>query len=979
MAEARIAARLILLLSLAGLVALSNPALAAPEDVKWSRVNIPTEGKPGGWTLAKDSDVKHLTMSAGGTLYAYANPPGTSYTLFKSTDEGYSWSHTGGVEDEIVAMATDPDDDDIIYYATKSDVYKSSDAGESFIQLPPSPGGAGNNNVEITALDTALSDEHRVVIVGTEDTDNSEYGGIYLFEEAEELFPSWINVEIGSYDVYSVAFSPYFADDAIITAVATDETHTYVAYNYGTTGDWNTIELLDSSDHSFAITEASNIALTPDFCEPFPLFVGVVGGDGGIYEVDENHTQRLNSIDSDIISLDLVDTAGTLKLMAGENDKAEVWYSDDGGDSWELTTKAPTGSGATYVLMAPDFASSGQAYAATSGSESAVSYTSDNGTTWNQIGLIDTAVSTIIDLALSPNYDQDATLFLLTWGGEHSLWRSLDGAGRWERVLSSVHPNVDSLSLVSLPPHYDNESRVVFLAGARNGSPVIWKSSDNGQSFSYRGTAPLQIDTWAVADDSTLFIGGYDGLNGLVYLTTNGGRSYSDATSVGSEPLYSIVLSPDYESDKTVLAGNTSGWVYWSSDNGGSFEPLPVDATSPPLTGSLTVTFDPDFDSNRTVYAASDTPGEGIHRFTIGRSTDWKAIDTPAGGMFQQVAVSDNGTLYATNFKADGGLERSLNPTYSLGPTFETVTRGLDDGATLTKLWLQDERLWSIDTTNVKLMTLTDTLTVPVTLTSPTNQAQGVGFIVNDAIKNVELDWTTLSGATEYEWQLDDDTDFSTVLLESENKASSEQLPDLEPATTYYWRVRASEPVLSPWSEKWSFTTAMGSEATGPELINPEAGATGIPVKPLFQWSALAGATGYELIVSSRASLDNPAVLKIEDYALADTAWECEVNLDYGTTYYWKVRAVSAETHSDWSAAGVFTTQPKPPPTEESLPPPENSPSPAAPQPPPQETSSATTNTPDWVKYLIGALLAAVVVLAITVLVLLRSIRRPHP
>jgi len=385
MAKTGIAVTLILLLSLAGLIAQSNPALSAPEEVKWSRVNIPTEGKLGGWMLARDSDIKHLTMSAGGTLYAYANPSGTSYTLFKSTDEGHSWSHTGRVEDEIVAMATDPDDDELIYYATKSDVYKSSDAGESFIQLPPSPGGAGNNNVEITAIDIAHPDEHNVIIAGTEDADNSEYGGIYLLEEDEELFPSWVNVEIGSYDVHSLALSPHFADDAIITAVATDETQTYVAYNYGTIGDWNTVELLDTSNHSFAITGASNIALTSDFYEPFPLFVGVIGGNGGIYEVDENHTQRLNSINSEIISLDLVDAAGTLKLMAGENNKAKVWYSDDGGDSWDLATKAPTGSSATYVLMAPDFASSGQAYAATSGSESAVSYTLDDGTTWKQM------------------------------------------------------------------------------------------------------------------------------------------------------------------------------------------------------------------------------------------------------------------------------------------------------------------------------------------------------------------------------------------------------------------------------------------------------------------------------------------------------------------------------------------------------------------------------------------------------------------
>ena len=79
---------------------------------------------------------------------------------------------------------------------------------------------------------------------------------------------------------------------------------------------------------------------------------------------------------------------------------------------------------------------------------------------------------------------------------------------------------------------------------------------------------------------------------------------------------------------------------------------------------------------------------------------------------------------------------------------------------------------------------------------------------------------------------------------------SSTQLPELEPATTYYWRVRANEPVLSPWSDKWSFTTALGTETVAPQLLSPEAGATGMPLKPLFQWGATAGAESYELMVS---------------------------------------------------------------------------------------------------------------------------------
>ena len=313
--------------------------------------------------------------------------------------------------------------------------------------------------------------------------------------------------------------------------------------------------------------------------------------------------------------------------------------------------------------------------------------------------------------------------------------------------------------------------------------------------------------------------------------------------------------------------GNTNGWVYWSNDSGNSFEPLPHDATSPPFTGSITIAFDPEYSENNTIYAASDTADGSIYRFIIDDSTNWEKIDSilPAGGMIGQLMVSVDGTLYATNFKADGGMERSLNPTYSLSPTFETVTRGLDAGATLTGLWLHHNQLWSIDTTNSRLMTYTDSLTEPVTLTSPQDKAQGIGTMINHTISQVSLDWETAEGATKYQWQFDHDTDFSSVPagFEDSTKASQAKLPALEPATTYYWRVRATEPVLSPWSSKWSFTTSLGSETIAPKLYSPEAGASDVELKPVFQWSAIAGADSYELLVSTDTSLANPLIAKV--------------------------------------------------------------------------------------------------------------------
>ena len=194
-------------------------------------------------------------------------------------------------------------------------------------------------------------------------------------------------------------------------------------------------------------------------------------------------------------------------------------------------------------------------------------------------------------------------------------------------------------------------------------------------------------------------------------------------------------------------------------------------------------------------------------------------------------------------------------------------------------------------------MTYTDSLALPITLTSPPDKAPGIGT------GNVILEWETLQGATSYKWQLDYDTDFSTVPseFEGDTKASSARLPALETATTYYWRVRVTEPVLSQWSAKWSFTTSLGTlgtTVTAPELYSPKAGANEVPLRPIFQWSALAGSDSYELLVATDASFSNPIIVKIGDYALPATAWQSDISLDYNTTYYWKVRASGSSSYA---------------------------------------------------------------------------------
>jgi photosystem II stability/assembly factor-like uncharacterized protein len=893
----------------------SAVAVAAETDVaEWAEVNIPAEGKAGGWGLAPDSDLSRLSLAAGAI---YVNKLDGESRLMRSEDGGISWAETDYEGEAVVDIVCPRHDTETIYLTDGRHVYKSDD-GEGFELVSESTlPDFDATNERIACLDIGYDGNHPIIFIGTVDSVPTQYGGVYYLAEGD-FGAGWTDMMAEGYDIYAIACPPGFDHSLRLVVLASDENHSYIINNDGVIGGWSErTELLEDNTTSFALSSASRIVFPSDFGILYELFVGVSADDktnGGVYRVRQGGARDLGP-DADIISLDIAedDDRG---LVAGGS-QGQLWYSPDAGESWLPSQKAPTGDGAVYV--ATDSSHSGVAYAATSDTESAFSVSRDGGLTWNQLSLIDTQIIQIIDLAPSPS---DDTMFMLTHsdGEEHSLWRHRGGA--WERVYGTSLPDVDTLERVALCPQYDADNRVVLLAGTGDGSPSIWKSTDDGQSFNRRRT-PLPVDAWVVIDNSTWFIGGYDGSNGRLYHVTNSGLSYSLGTIVGEESLNSIALSPDYSQDETILVGNKDGWVYWSQDNGKSFdplgEPLPELITEATALNEITVAFDPGYSHNNTVYAASHCQdnlnhSSAIYRFIIGKSDDWKAIDSLAEGAVNALIVSAEGTLYAANFAADGGIERCLNPGYPLQPAFESITRGLDEGAELVGLWLQGQKLLSIDSIHTSLLSYNDGLTTPVTLLSPSDGAPGVGMLVEDKVINVSLDWETLPGATAYRWQLNYETDFSSLPegFEGTTQGSSVHLVDLSPTTTYYWRVRAIEPTLGPWSERWSFTTSLGQTVTAPSLRSPGSGATGVPIEPIFQWSAIAGADSYELIISTFATLDNPTILKTDGYALPATAWQCNISLNYDTTYYWKVRAVSADSCSAWSSVSAFSTESAP-------------------------------------------------------------------
>jgi len=716
-------------------------------------------------------------------------------------------------------------------------------------------------------------------------------------------------------------------------AAATDETDTRVMFRNGDAG-WNGAYApvrLASSDKpaSGAVAAISAcLAFPDDFhgIERPVLYAGIAGGtgDGDVYRIDPlagNTATDLNAgspaglNDLPVSGLAVQGNNNNLTLIAGAADSSLLVSSRDGGLTWGSALRTPPGDGIT--VLAYDGATAGF-HGATSGANGGFAISLDAGETWNQVSFINDAIYAVIEFAVSPRYETDGTIFMITFGNGRSLWRTADGAVSWERLLQTP----EEIKLIGLPPEYGADSMAVFLAGCYGGSPAVWSSRDGGQTFRIRPTCDpstgmaFPIDAWQIVDSVTLVIGSGNYGNAAVFTTTNCGFFYSAGIRLGNKDVTSLALSPDYAHDYGIVAADKDGWVYYSQ-NGEDFIKLPSDASLPPFRGNIRVAFDPLFKENGIIYAVSDVSDGGIWRFRSGKSQEWVAIDAslPAGSLMFDIVVTGDGVLYAVNNTTGLGLERCLNPSAGDEMIWDTVNRGLPENAELGLLEQTGDILWSVDMPGNRLMVFHDTLTRPLDLHTPENGAAGLGSVADSKINDIRLKWDTSSGAIKYEWQCSIDPEYSYVLssLEDETSAGYVLLTDLAPATTYYWRVRAIQPARSPWSKVRSFTTCM---VPGTPVLLPGAPAVGaqdISLSPVFQWKAVLGATGYELLVDTTVEFNNPVIDRTGNAALQVNFWECDVMLNPATTYYWKFRALGDNTFSEWSAVGAFKTAPLPP------------------------------------------------------------------
>ncbi len=174
---------------------------------------------------------------------------------------------------------------------------------------------------------------------------------------------------------------------------------------------------------------------------------------------------------------------------------------------------------------------------------------------------------------------------------------------------------------------------------------------------------------------------------------------------------------------------------------------------------------------------------------------------------------------------------------------------------------------------------------------------------------------------------------------------------NLECGHTYYWRVKVrmsatTQIARSPWSEVRSFTIKAGLPVSTPyygvQLLSPNNGGLGIPVKPVsFSWSPFKETTKYKFVLAKDAAMTQ--VVKEAD--VTTTAFEYDGALEYSSNYFWRVQSVEPAP-SDWSATFSFLTE-------------------AAPAAAPGPTPAPPTPVWVWVVIALGAILVIVTLVLI--------------
>jgi hypothetical protein len=624
------------------------------------------------------------------------------------------------------------------------------------------------------------------------------------------------------------------------------------------------------------------------------------------------------------------------QLVVGDYVESQVYACADPWATYPKFTRlnslkqpgGPTTGAKVVVAWSGD-----KAVAGTSGDESAFSVSTDDGYAFNDISMIDTAITTLNDVAVSA----DGTMLYVasydttdTGTNDVSIW--LKGSS-WMRVYKALDiATAKAAYIIRVAPE---DGSVVYLSSKT--TTDMWLSKDAGKTLwkkipSYK--LGLVQDFYVVSADVVYAIDADE-----CSKTINGGASWATQKSLDGLTAAKTVIVAD---NGDILVGGT-GKVAFSKDGGSTFTRI-LDTTD---ADPVHIVPHPDYADNNKIYIAA---GDEIERGKADKHTTWSSKEPTSGDMdipsdYDAYGIAQhNGWVYVlTGNSSNSRIYRALN--LETGATADLCNWSYSStviaGYSLYTMQATPKALkqykganfWAVATGGLysnQIVGYSDAGTTGPTLKSPDEGETIAVNPVNGRAYNVPFTWEKypLSWITECQLQICTDAAFEdevynkTFTVDSNTitkvigpLGATNQIVEFMPGMTYYWRVRVSNTSYGPWVGPWSASSTFKvAPLVEFGIVSPTVGATGTPVSPMFSWTEFEGAIGYEIMVAEDSTF------KIIDFShtVDRTFYQAEETLAYDTTYYWRVRGVTgpakpkqAAPGGPW-AEGMFRTEAKP-------------------------------------------------------------------
>jgi photosystem II stability/assembly factor-like uncharacterized protein len=477
----------------------------------------------------------HDIISSGGNLLAALSSTCSSFNdVFKSTDNGTTWSPTSGLTGKIVRSFTIKDTS--IYAASalfpgSSGISRSTDNGNTWQQVASPIQNGGEAFVSDTAIIVA---EDNFIWRSTDDG------------------ASWDVVEqfaLSGISSFARAGTKLFAaaTTGIMTSTDNGGSWTFSEFSngaYSFSSDSN-IVYLGSSSKIFKSTDLGGTWID----------VSTGLGKGGIQAL-------------------LFD--GTTLFAGTPADSAGIYKSTNGGTSWD-----PAAAGLPIGKTIRSLISFGAyLFAGTEGD--GIYRSSDHGDTWTKL---DTNNSLLAQELVFTFCTKDNALFA---GAANGIYKSTDGGATFQRMLNGFPPNIGVFAWSLTASGGNIVAAVTVLLSPSEALDTIFYSPDEGSTW-HQATLPIAPTavTSVASDGSSLAYAGVFGQSSSVkglYKSTDAGVTWAQ------RPALNVDIERLAANGSNVLAGDLFG-AYYSTDFGESWTFSDPPGNCPFGCGIFTYTF----------------------------------------------------------------------------------------------------------------------------------------------------------------------------------------------------------------------------------------------------------------------------------------------------------------------------------------------------------------------------------------------------